>query len=356
MSLEIEGLEKRFGDVRAVQGIDLGVARGEFFTLLGPSGCGKTTILRVVAGIYPADAGRVRLNGVDLTDAPMHARNMALVFQNYALFPHLTVFDNVAFGLRMRKVPRPEIRTRVGEALDLVRLGDLGRRYPDQLSGGQQQRVSLARALVIRPDLLLLDEPLSNLDARLREEMRTEIRDLHRRLGVTTVLVTHDIEEAFVMSDRIAVLQAGRIEQIGSPAELYLRPANRFVASFVGLTNELEVVRAESEAARLVLTTRSGLSVAVPAATALPPDGAPAWLVVRPESVRLAVKPDEVDNHYEARVDDLIYLGGLTRCRLVVGDTPIVAVVPSAHAAGLERGDLVAIGWSAQECAVSRAE
>ena len=356
MSLEIERLEKRFGDVRAVQGIDLVVARGEFFTLLGPSGCGKTTILRVVAGIYTADAGRVQLNGVDVTDAPMHARNMALVFQNYALFPHLTVFDNVAFGLRMRKVPRPEIRTRVGEALDLVRLGDLDRRYPDQLSGGQQQRVSLARALVIRPDLLLLDEPLSNLDARLREEMRTEIRDLHRRLGVTTVLVTHDIEEAFVMSDRIAVLQAGRIEQIGAPAELYSSPANRFVAGFVGLTNELEVARAESQAERLVLTTRSGLTVAVPAGTAWPPDGAPAWLVIRPESVRLAVKPDEVDNHYEARVDDLIYLGGLTRCRLMVGDTQIVAAVPSAHVTGLVRGDRVAIGWNAKDCAVSRAE
>ena len=356
MSLEIERLEKRFGDVRAVQGIDLAVARGEFFTLLGPSGCGKTTILRVVAGIYPADAGRVRLNGVDVTDVPMHARNMALVFQNYALFPHLTVFDNVAFGLRMRKVSRPEIRRRVGEALDLVRLGDLDRRYPDQLSGGQQQRVSLARALVIRPDLLLLDEPLSNLDARLREEMRTEIRDLHRRLGVTTVLVTHDIEEAFVMSDRIAVLQAGRIEQVGAPAELYSSPANRFVASFVGLTNELEVAQAASHGERLVLTTGSGLTVAVPAAAAWPPGRASAWLVLRPESVRLAVKPGEVDNHYEARVDDLIYLGGLTRCRLVVGDTRIVAVVPSAHVAGLSPGDLVTIGWNAKDCAVSRAE
>jgi ABC-type Fe3+/spermidine/putrescine transport system ATPase subunit len=356
MSLELERLEKRFGDVRAVQGIDLTVGRGEFFTLLGPSGCGKTTILRVVAGIYPADAGRVRLNGADLTGAPMHARNMGLVFQSYALFPHLTVFDNVAFGLRMRKVARPELRERVEQALDLVRLRDLTRRYPDQLSGGQAQRVSLARALVIRPDLLLLDEPLSNLDARLREEMRTEIRDLHRRLGVTTVLVTHDIEEAFVMSDRIAVLQTGRIEQIGTPAELYLRPANRFVANFVGLTNEFEVVAAEAEGSRVRLTTRSGLVVSVPAGVALPPGGAQAWLVVRPESVRLLVAPGEADNCYEARVDDLIYLGGLTRCRLVVGETPVIALVPSAAAAALKPGDLVPIGWNAQECAVSRAE
>jgi putative spermidine/putrescine transport system ATP-binding protein len=356
VSLEIHGLEKRFGDVRAVQGIDLSVARGEFFTLLGPSGCGKTTILRVVAGIYPADAGRVRLNGVDLTEAPMHARNMALVFQSYALFPHLSVFDNVAFGLRMRKVAKAEIRTRVDEALDLVRLKDLGRRYPDQLSGGQQQRVSLARALVIRPDLLLLDEPLSNLDARLREEMRTEIRDLHRRLEVTTVLVTHDIEEAFVMSDRVAVLQAGRIEQVGTPADLYMRPANRFVANFVGLTNELEVTSAQTSGAHVRVTTRSGLVVSVPGDTALPRGAAAAWLVVRPESVRVSVKPGDVDNSYEARVDDLIYLGGLTRCRLSVGETVITAVVPSPAAAGLTRGDVVPIGWNATECAVSRAE
>jgi putative spermidine/putrescine transport system ATP-binding protein len=356
MSLEIERLEKRFGEVRAVRGVDLGVGRGEFFTLLGPSGCGKTTILRVVAGIYPADAGRIRLNGVDLTATPMHARNMGLVFQNYALFPHLTVFDNVAFGLRMRRIARAELRERVAQALELVRLGDLATRYPDQLSGGQQQRVSLARALVIRPDLLLLDEPLSNLDARLREEMRTEIRDLHRRLGVTTVLVTHDIEEAFVMSDRIAVLQAGRIEQIGPPADLYLRPANRFVANFVGLTNEFEVAGAEAQGDLVRLTTRGGLAVSLPAGAAPPRDGTSAWLVVRPESVRLFVAPGEAANRYQARVDDLIYLGGLTRCRLSVGETPVVAVVPSPVAVGLKLGDLVPIGWHAHECAVSRAE
>ncbi|HYC13182.1 MAG TPA: ABC transporter ATP-binding protein, partial [Stellaceae bacterium] len=246
MSLEIVDLVKVFGAVRAVDGVSLSVASGEFFTLLGPSGCGKTTLLRLIAGIYPASNGSVRLNGRDITAAPMHKRNLAMVFQSFALFPHLSVFDNVAFGLRSRHVPREEIRQRVKEALTLVKLDALAERFPAQLSGGQQQRVALARALVVRPDLLLFDEPLSNLDARLRDEMRFEIRDLQRRIGITTVLVTHDIEEAFVMSDRMAVMQSGRIMQIGRADEIYRSPASRFVANFVGPINELALSRVET--------------------------------------------------------------------------------------------------------------
>ncbi|MFI4988324.1 MAG: ABC transporter ATP-binding protein [Alphaproteobacteria bacterium] len=352
MSLEIEGLAKRFGEVRAVEAIDLSVRRGEFFTLLGPSGCGKTTILRVTAGIYPADAGRVRLDGVDVTAAPMHARNMALVFQNYALFPHLSVFENVAFGLKMRRLARAEIAARVAEALALVRLEALGGRYPDQLSGGQQQRVSLARALVIRPALLLLDEPLSNLDARLREEMRGEIRELQRRLHVTTVLVTHDIEEAFAMSDRIAVLRAGRIEQVGLPAELYRRPANRFVANFVGPMNELAVTALAAAPGGALATTAEGLAVRV--AAEVPPggDAKALSLMIRPEALRLFAAEGETDNRYEAVVEDLVYLGGQTSCRLAVGSARLTAMVPSAAASELVLGDRVAIGWNAEDCVI----
>ena len=226
MSLAVAGIRKRFGTVNAVDGVDLAVAKGEFFTLLGPSGCGKTTLLRVIAGIYPTDAGSVMLNGRDLTRVPMHRRNMAMVFQSYALFPHLNAFDNIAFGLRSRGVAKPEMARRVGEALAMVRLEALAARYPAQMSGGQQQRVALARALAVRPDLLLLDEPLSNLDARLRDEMRLEIRDLQRRLGITTILVTHDIGEAFTMSDRMGVMQDGRIVQTGRAAEIYHRPGS----------------------------------------------------------------------------------------------------------------------------------
>jgi putative spermidine/putrescine transport system ATP-binding protein len=248
----------------------------------------------------------------------------------------------------------------VEQALDLVRLRDFPGRYPDQLSGGQQQRVSLARALVIQPHLLLLDEPLSNLDARLRDEMRTEIRDLHRRLGVTTVLVTHDIEEAFVMSDRIAVLRAGRVEQIGAPSELYRRPVNRFVASFVGAANEFEIVTVEADGARLHVRTRGNLVVAVSAAAGLTvgaaAGGGARWLVVRPESVRISVASGETDNRYDARVDDLIYLGGVTRCRLRVGDAVLTAAVPSALAGRLRPGDVVPVGWNVDDCAVSRAD
>jgi len=354
MSLEIEGLEKHFGDVRAVAGVDLAVGRGEFFTLLGPSGCGKTTILRLIAGIYPADRGRVRLGGVDVTEAPIHARNMALVFQNYALFPHLTVFENVAFGLRMRRLAREEIRRRGREALELVRLGSLAERYPDQLSGGQQQRVSLARALVIRPDLLLLDEPLSNLDARLREEMRGEIRELQRRLGVTTVLVTHDIQEAFAMSDRVAVLEAGRILQTGRPAELYLSPASRFVANFVGPTNEVALAAVRTVAEGTLATTSGGLAIKVAARLETNAGGKAAWLMIRPENLRLFVAEGETDNRYEALVEDVVYLGAATSCRLAIGDLRLTAAVPSTIGARLAPGARVAVGWSAEDGVIGR--
>ena len=235
--LRLAGLEKRYGSTVALAAVDLEVREGEFMTLLGPSGCGKTTTLGLIAGFFPPSAGEIYLKGQPVAGLPPFRRDIGVVFQDYALFPHMSAGENVAFGLKMRNLPGGEIEKRVGEALDLVQLKGLAERRPLQLSGGQRQRVALARALVIHPTVLLLDEPLSNLDLKLREEMRVEIAGLQRRLAITTVFVTHDQGEALVMSDRIAVMNAGRIEQVGAPAEIYERPATRFVAEFIGRMN-----------------------------------------------------------------------------------------------------------------------
>ena len=239
--LVLEGLEKRYGPGPAsVESLSLAVEKGELVALLGPSGCGKTTTLRMIAGLTEASGGRIVVAGRDVTALPPFRRDMGIVFQNYALFPHMTVAGNVAFGLEMRNVARPEIGARVQRALDMVRLGHLAARRPRELSGGQQQRVALARALVIEPSILLLDEPLSNLDAKLRDEMRTEIRDIQQRLGITAIFVTHDQAEALAMCDRVAVMNAGRLEQLGTPSDIYEHPATLFVADFVGRTNRIE--------------------------------------------------------------------------------------------------------------------
>ena len=350
MSLRVEGLQKRFGAVAAVRGVDLDVPSGTFFTLLGPSGCGKTTILRAIAGIYTPDQGRVLLDGEDITARPIHARNIGLVFQNHALFPHMTAFDNIVFGLRMRGVSRAERRARVVEALALVRLEGLGSRMPAQLSGGQQQRVALARALVVRPKLLLLDEPLSNLDARLRDELRVDLRALQHRLGVTTVLVTHDIEEAFVLSDRIAVLRAGQIDQVGVPRELYRMPVNRFVAGFVGPVNEIALTMVTALDGVVWGMTENGARLRLPHEAAAMSGGA-AWLIVRPEHISLARDP--MANRIDAMVEDLVYAGAATRCRLRAGGLSLAAQL-DGEASGLTIGAKVTVGWCAEDSVVRR--
>jgi ABC-type Fe3+/spermidine/putrescine transport system ATPase subunit len=247
VALTVQGVQKRFADGPPVlNGLDLEVADGEFFTLLGPSGCGKTTLLRCIAGFLQPDAGSIAMDGQRIDPVPAHRRDIGMVFQDYAIFPHLTVAENVAFGLKARRLDRDEIGRRVPEALRMVRLEALAGRLPAELSGGQQQRVGLARAMVIRPKLLLMDEPLSNLDAKLRLELRDDIRDIQRRLGITTIYVTHDQEEAMAVSDRICVMNAGRIEQVATPFELYHRPATRFVAGFVGAMNFLSGQVAEA--------------------------------------------------------------------------------------------------------------
>ena len=255
--IRIEQVSKRFshrvkGEVYAARDVSLDVAPGEFVTLLGPSGCGKTTTLRMIAGFETPDAGRITIGGEDITGLPVNQRNIGFVFQNYALFPHLSVFDNVAYGLQVRARPRAELEREVGEVLALVGLAGYERQFPNQLSGGEQQRVALARAIVIKPRVLLFDEPLSNLDARLRVQMRREIRDLQKRLAITTVYVTHDQEEAMAVSDRIAVMNRGTIVQLGSAEDLYLRPADEFVAQFIGRVN-LIPRRVAGAAVRLVV-------------------------------------------------------------------------------------------------------
>jgi ABC-type Fe3+/spermidine/putrescine transport system ATPase subunit len=237
--LRIQGLAKSYKDVRVLESIDLDIASGEFFTLLGPSGCGKTTLLRTIAGFQQQDRGEITVRGVRIDDKPAHKRDIGMVFQDYAIFPHLTVAENVAFGLKARSLPRAEIAQRVDESLKMVRLDGYDGRYPAEMSGGQQQRIGLARAMAIRPTLLLMDEPLSNLDAKLRIELREDIRDIQRRLGITTIYVTHDQEEALAVSDRICVMNKGNVEQIGTPYEIYREPVRRFAAGFVGTMNFL---------------------------------------------------------------------------------------------------------------------
>ncbi len=321
-SLHLSGVTKRYGDQVVVDDVSLDVRDGEFLVLLGPSGCGKTTTLRIMAGFAEATAGSVRIGARDVTREPPYRRNLGLVFQNYALFPHLTVFENVAFGLRRRRVAEPELATRVGEALELVRLGGLGGRLPRQLSGGQQQRVAIARAVAIRPDVLLLDEPLSNLDAKLRHDVRAELKRLQATLGTTTIMVTHDQDEAMALGDRLVVLQGGRVQQVGSPHDLYRRPQNRFVASFIGRANFLPGEVAPDGA---TFRTPSGLAVAGEALLRTADT-----LMIRPEAVALARERGPGPNVFPATIEVATFLGAAQDLdlRLDSGDA-VSAILPT---------------------------
>ena len=340
--IELVGLTKRFGQGvtshAAVDNIDLSVSGGEFFSLLGPSGCGKTTTLRLIAGFEEPTAGRILLDGADVSHVPPHKRNVNTVFQSYALFPFLSVFDNVAFGLKHASVTKAELKQRVTDALSLVSMSDFAARRPSQLSGGQQQRVALARALVLNPAVLLLDEPLGALDAKLRRSLKVELKALQERVGITFIYVTHDQEEALTMSDRLAVMNAGRIAQIGTPQEVYESPADAYVADFLGAANLLPVVVAErvpGGASSLKLG-----DIALTTSNEVPAEpGASAQAVIRPERVRVEEHGSAGANRAPALVERVVYLGAATQVhlRLATGES-LQAVVPNEDAAGWSQG------------------
>jgi iron(III) transport system ATP-binding protein len=322
-AIGIDRVEKRFGSLRAAAGISLEIRDGELFTLLGPSGCGKTTLLRIVAGFADLDSGAIRFGDRRVDTLPPHRRNTGMVFQNYAIFPNLTVAGNVAYGLKARRLPPAEIAERVARALRLVHLDAHDQRWPHQLSGGQLQRVAIARALVIEPEVLLLDEPLSNLDAKLRVEMRGEIRRLQRQLGITALYVTHDQEEALAISDRIAVMRAGAVEQIGTPPEIYTHPATPFVAEFMGTTNLLAGIIADSSGGGHLRITVGGIEIA---AAGTQPVGASVSVSLRPEALRLLGPGAAVPAGWamlEATVRQVEFLGALTRLDLAAGEIPL---------------------------------
>ena len=314
VEVTLEGLTKTFGSIVAVDNVGLKIEESEFFTLLGPSGCGKTTMLRMVAGFYRPDKGRIYFDNKLMNDVPPEKRNTGMVFQNYALWPHMSVFNNVSFGLEMRKTPQEEMQRRVEAALNLVELGGLEDRTPDKLSGGQQQRVALARALVIEPNVLLLDEPLSNLDAKLRVEMRKEIKSLQKKLGITTIYVTHDQKEALAVSDRLAVMNIGKIQQVGSPLEIYGHPNSRFVASFIGLINLFHGKVSRIDGINVCVKTEEGLEIVSNSLGGVR-DATEVLVAVRPE--KIVVHPPGFAhpkrNIVNGVVEGIEYLGDLSR-------------------------------------------
>ena len=318
ISLTIENLTKRFGETTALSSIHLRIESGEIFFLLGPSGCGKTTLLRSIAGFYVPDGGRILFGDEDVTHVPPHRRNTGMMFQSYALWPHLTVAKNVSFGLEERKLPRAEINQRVREALASVKMEAYGDRKIHQLSGGQQQRVALARALVIRPRCLLLDEPLSNLDTKLRIGMRAEIRRICKEFGLTAIYVTHDQKEACSIADRMAILEQGHIRQFGTPAEVYRHPHSRFVADFMGETNFIDGEIASSEQKAVTVKTDLGTFTGRATNNWSPTPGTPCTLSIRPEVWRLSESP-AVTNGIQGRLKDRVYLGEMAQYQFAAG-------------------------------------
>jgi spermidine/putrescine ABC transporter ATP-binding subunit len=339
-------VQKSFGSVTAVRNVDFGIKRGVFFSLLGPSGCGKTTTLRLIAGFERPTAGTVWIRGSDVTSSPPYRRDFAMVFQNFALFPHLSVAENVAFGLRMRKVKTSERTQRVQEALDLVKLSGYGGRYVRQLSGGQQQRVALARAIVVRPAVLLLDEPLSSLDKNLREEMQIELRQLQRSLGITTVFVTHDQEEALTLSDEVAVMNGGIVEQRDTPRALYERPSTEFVASFLGTSNFFDGKVAGRDGDKAIVEIPgSRFPVTTPS-----PVGTDVRLAVRPESVKM----HSGGNGLAAKIREIVYRGSTTYLFLESKAGPVIVYLQNADvsASAWKIGDDVSCDWALESCVV----
>ncbi|HUE75662.1 MAG TPA: ABC transporter ATP-binding protein [Chloroflexota bacterium] len=354
-SITLNSITKRFGDVKAVNDVSLSISDKHFVTLLGPSGCGKTTTLRMIAGFMRPDEGEIlvddQLYSTSRTMLPPEKRQMGMVFQSYAVWPHMTLFENVAFGLRLLKLSDQEIRSRVARVLDRVGLTGMEKRYPNQLSGGQQQRVALARSVVVEPKILLLDEPLSNLDAKLRERMRTELKDLQRALGITFVYVTHDQSEALALSDRIAVFDHGRLLQYASPRDVYERPANRTVADFMGQVNLLEghlASRNRDDASLAVVKVADGLALSASVASSVDV-GSSVAIVVRPEDVQVTREhPGSVVNVLKATVRDSVFLGNTVDCRLSVDHQELRAQIEPG--ADLTSGEIVFVHIRPERC------
>ncbi len=343
-------LTKRFrsldgsGEVLAVDDVNLEVKTGELVTILGPSGCGKTTTLRMIAGFEYPTSGSILIGDKDVAKIPPNKRGLSMVFQSYALFPHLSIYENVAYGLRVQKLPANEIRERTERALDLMQLTTMAKRYPSQVSGGQQQRIALARAIVIEPSVLLFDEPLSNLDAKLREYMRDELRKLQKRLGITSLYVTHDQSEAMAISDRVVIMKEGRIRQVGTPREIYAFPQSRFVADFMGKANflEVEVLGIDGESARIDI---GGKAFMVPRAGKVRPNSGSALLVVRPEALRL-ISLSNAENEIPLRgcIDRFTYFGNIARYEVSTENGPLLIESYNPEASSIfEEGDNVGI-------------
>lgn len=348
VALGLSGLSKTYGESKVVDGVDLAVGPGQLISLLGPSGCGKTTTLRMIAGLILPGAGSIHFGERDVTAVPVHHRNVGVLFQNYALFPHMTVAGNISFGLEMRSKDRRRNRALVDEALDMVQLTRFAGRYPHELSGGQQQRVALARALAIEPQILLLDEPFAALDRKLREEMQIQIKELQQRIGITTVMVTHDQEEALTMSDRIAVMNNGRIEQYATPGEIYDRPATRFVAQFIGSSNFFEGCVAEPGSQGQVARTPGGILLS-PAGK---PGTARGTLCLRPEAVQISAAADGDApgvNTAIGTVFRIVHRGSMTEYHLDLGHSEmLMACRPSGEEPGLAVGKVVLASWAGE--------
>jgi spermidine/putrescine ABC transporter ATP-binding subunit len=350
--IEFRNLTKRYGTLLANDHVNLQVKRGELMTLLGPSGCGKTTALRGLTGYVQPDEGQILIDDKDVTNLPTHQRQLGMVFQNFALFPHMTIWDNVRFPLMIRGVSKKEGEGKVREALQLIRLEGLSDRYPRQLSGGQQQRVGLARALVYQPNVLLLDEPLSNLDAKLREEMRFEIRDLQRRLGITAIYVTHDQQEALALSDRVAIMNNGHIEQVGTPEEIYEHPRSKFVADFIGLSDFIPAT-VESFDAQTARITVAGVALTAPTVDGVT-RGQKILLFIRPNDVEL-VLTESGENILAGTVRQATYLGDRMDYRVQIVDG-IEARVQTASGSRYARGDRVHLRLPVAQCRLIREE
>ncbi len=345
VEVRLEDLRRQYGSVMALDGLSITIGAGELVALLGPSGCGKTTALRLVAGLEDADDGRVVIGGRDVTDLPANRRDAGMVFQAYSLFPHMTARQNVAFGLRMRNVASRERLRRAGEMLELVGLTAQSDRYAHQMSGGQQQRVALARALAIRPSVLLLDEPLSALDAKVRGQLRDEIRQVQLEVGITTLFVTHDQEEALAIADRVGVMRAGRLEQLAAPTTVYTKPASAFVAEFVGLTNRLAgLVRGSAVEVR---------GVRLPLIAASAADG-PAVALVRPEAVSLSATTDTLAGPLVGTVVAVAFLGATSRVTVDLGDAVVLVQIPTADAIGYPAGTRVQVALRLDPVLITR--